>query len=385
MIRNRKGFFPALLLILALMLGTVVSSTSAGGEAETGVLEPEEIGRLFQNYISENGLNAELISVAYVYTGTGETWYHQEDKWYYSASLYKVPLMMILAERESAGELTQESVINGMDLSTIEEEVLVQSNNDIAYSAMLSIAQPDVCRGMFRRYSELPEDYYTWDFYGGSYFTARFMSDVMTTLYREPQRFPHIISRMKKAQPGHFFHLTLGETYEIAQKYGNYHDEDGADWNHTTGIVFTPTPFILTVMTRYGGIAETVISDLAALFCDYTLEADERLHSIHETYESETENEDPPQPEHSEDPHEETYALQTGDQTLQTQRSSENDNDGRQVFRKEEYPEQDQAAETESARIAVLACCTALTAILAVFQTIQKRRESPDRTKKRKH
>ena len=63
----------------------------------------------------------------------------------------------------------------------------------------------------------------------------------------------------------------------MAQKYGTYQDEDGTDWNHASGIIFTPHPFLLTVMTRYGGISETIIGDLAALFCDYTILADSRL------------------------------------------------------------------------------------------------------------
>ena len=277
---QKSGLPAAALLIAVLLLWIMIPAVSAESIPDALVIDSDEIQRLFAQYVSENGLDEELISVAYVYTGTGETWYHREDQWYYSASLYKVPLMMILAEREANGELKQDSLINGMTLADVEQTVLVDSNNDVAYSTMLSIAQPDVCRGMFCRYSDLPEEYYNWDFYGGSYFTARFMSDVMTTLYRDPARFPQLVTLMKQAQPGHYFRLRLGDQLEIAQKYGNYHDENERDWNHTTGIVFTPTPFILTVMTRYGGISETVISDLAVLFRDYTLKADERLKSL---------------------------------------------------------------------------------------------------------
>lgn len=241
------------------------------------MIREKEIETLFDAYLRENDLNPDLISVAYEYTGTGERWYHLEDRWYYSASLYKVPLMMLLAEREYLGELTKDSSINGLPLETIEEEVLVNSNNPIAYSTLLYIAQPDVCRKMFCRYSDLPEGYYTWDFYGGSYFTARFMTDVMSTLYRNTERFPRMTDCMKRAQPDHYFRLKLGDRWEVAQKYGSYQDEDGTDWNHTSGIIYTPHPFLLTVMTRYGGISETIIGDLAELFCEYTIQADSIL------------------------------------------------------------------------------------------------------------
>ena len=264
------------LLLLTMFLS--LSCIPCIGAAEPlSVVREDEIEALFDAYLTENDLNPDLISIAYEYTATGERWYHLEDRWYYSASLYKVPLMMILTEREYLGELTKDSDINGMTLDAVEEEVLVNSNNPIAYSTMLYIAQPDVCRKMFCRYADLPEEYYTWDFYGGSYFTARFMSNVMATLYRDEERFPRMTDCLKRAQPGHYFRLKLGERWEVAQKYGTYQDEDGTDWNHASGIIYTPHPFILTVMTKYGGISETIIGDLAVLFCDYTIRADSRL------------------------------------------------------------------------------------------------------------
>ena len=261
-------------MVVSLLL---LSCADAYAMASAEIIQREELDALFEEYVKENDLNPDLISVAYLYTPTDETWYHLEDQWYYSASLDKVPLMMLLTEKEHNGELTRKSEINGMPLEVIEEEILINSNNPVAYSTLRYLAQPDECRRMFCRYSDLPEDYYTWDFYGSSYFTARFMTDVMHTLFWEPERFPRMIDCMKKAQPDHYFRLKLGEQYEIAQKYGNYRDENETDWNHTTGIIYTPNPFILTVMTRYGGISETIIGDLATLFCNYTLRADERL------------------------------------------------------------------------------------------------------------
>lgn len=271
--RNARQFF----LFLLTVCFSVAFIPCIGAAENPSVIREKEIETLFDAYLRENDLNPDLISVAYEYTGTGERWYHLEDRWYYSASLYKVPLMMLLAEREYLGELTKDSRINGLPLETIEEEVLVNSNNPIAYSTLLYIAQPDVCRKMFCRYSDLPEEYYTWDFYGGSYFTARFMTDVMSTLYRNTERFPRMTDCMKRAQPDHYFRLKLGDRWEVAQKYGSYQDEDGTDWNHTSGIIYTPHPFLLTVMTRYGGISETIIGDLAELFCEYTIQADSRL------------------------------------------------------------------------------------------------------------
>ena len=265
-------------LLLVVMQFITAVPLACAEETRPRVVDAEEIQMIFDRYVAENGLDADLISVGYVYTPTGETWYHNEDKWYYSASLYKVPLMMLYAEREYLGELSADSEIYGMTLESIEEEVLTNSNNSLAYSMLLHVAEPSECRRMFQKYSSLPEEYYTWNFYSFSDFTARFMTDVMTTLYQNEERFPRLIEYLKNAQPGHYFHLSLGEEdCIIAQKYGSYHDTDDNDWNHTSGIIYTPNPFILTVMTRYGGISENIIGDLASLFRYYTLYADSKM------------------------------------------------------------------------------------------------------------
>lgn len=258
-----------MLMVLSLLLPMMTPAVAEFQNPD--VFQQQEIQALFDQYVTEYDLNADLISVGYVLADTGESWYHRPDEWFYSASLYKVPLMMILAEREADGELTADSLINGMQLSDIEEEVLIQSNNPVAYSTMLYVAEPQECRRMFQRYAQLKEDDYPWDFYSYSYFSARFMTQVLETLYQNNSWFPHIVECLKQAQPDHYFRLRLGERFEIAQKYGSYQDEDGRDWNHTAGIIYTPRPFILTIMTRYGGMAEQIIADLAERFCDYTL------------------------------------------------------------------------------------------------------------------
>ena len=249
-------------------------SVYAEGEEVDSFLDPDGLQTMLNRYFEEKDILSDLVSVGYVYTETGETWYHNPDCWYYSASLYKVPLMMLLAERVAAGELTNESEICGLPLSLVEEEVLTFSNNDIAYSVLLSMDRPDAVRRMYQRYSSIPEEDYPPEFAGYSYFSARFMTDVLQTLYSDPERFPNITDCLLDAQPGHYFRLILGDEIPIAQKYGRDSDLDGNDWNHTAGIFYTRHPFILTVMTRYGGISETIIGDLAVMFYDYSLQLD---------------------------------------------------------------------------------------------------------------
>ncbi len=57
---------------------------------------------MLDDYISTHGLKAENLSVGYVYTATGDSWYHNPDKWYYSASTYKVPVDDAAGRRKRA-------------------------------------------------------------------------------------------------------------------------------------------------------------------------------------------------------------------------------------------------------------------------------------------
>lgn len=275
--KRMKVIFSAL-LILPLFVGSLINARAS---MPSVLLDSTEIGEMVDNYIESNGLNSDLISIGYRYTETGETWFFNEQKWYYSASLYKVPLMMLLAEKESRGELDQDSVIYNWKLSEIEKEVLVYSNNVIAYSMLLYFGEPNETRKLFQRYSSLQEEEYPWDFYASSFFSVPFMTDVMTTLYEHPDQFPGIAELLTQAQPDHYFRRNLeNRGIPIAQKYGTYHDQEDRDWNHACAVFYTEHPFVLTVMTRYGGISEIILGDLAELFYEYSLEVDTRYEML---------------------------------------------------------------------------------------------------------
>ena len=245
-------------------------------DTEIRVLDADEAQALFDAYIAEKDLSPQIISVGYVYTPTGETWFWNEDRAYYSASLYKLPLMMLYAEMEYNGEITQDTVFYEAPLSRLEELILTESNNEYAHLMMNYLAPSYQTRDMMKKWSDIPPEELGWDFTAQSFFTARYMTDVLKTLYYNEDHFPHIVERLLDAQLDHYFRYTLHDNYPVAQKYGNYNDSEGNAWNHTAGIVYTPNPFLLTVMTKYDGIYEIIISDMAAIFKDYTLKLDER-------------------------------------------------------------------------------------------------------------
>ena len=239
------------------------------------VIDPAELTRLVETYANARSLNKDNISIGYCYLDTGDTWYYNGDVWNFGAGVYYVPLMMILAERESRGELTQDSNLNGLTLGEAERYVLTYSNNTYAHQMMNYIGTDKEVRKLYQNYSPLPEAYYDSDFLDYSYFTARFLTDVMKTLYNENERFPNVIECLKNADNGSLYHGALNGEYEVAQKYGNFIDRRNVEYNNATGIIYTPHPFVLTVMTKNLGITHEVMWDLAVIMKDYTLGLDE--------------------------------------------------------------------------------------------------------------
>ena len=180
----------------------------------------------------------ENISIVYTYLGTGDSWSYNADTWRYPASMYKVPMLMVLAERVAKGELTQESDIGGMTLAKTEDLVLIWSNNEQAHVVRKYLGGDPVARKLYQAYSPQEESYYHSDFIDYCYFTARYMDDVMQTLYNNQSNFPNIMDCLKVAMPDRYYHLNIDPSYVVAQKYGTF-----KEFNNNTGIIFTPNPF----------------------------------------------------------------------------------------------------------------------------------------------
>lgn len=274
-----RSFF-ALILCIACLCSLSVCAF-AEDEKPMQLIDPDELQQITEDFIEANGLREQNFSVGYCYTATGDTWYFNGDEWYYSASMYKVPLMMLLAELEAKGEIDRDTPIKNLPLGQAEESILTYSHNDFAHLMMSYFGTEPDCRDLYKQYSDLPDDYYISDFRDYSYFTAHFMTDVMKTLYYENERFPNIVDCLLVAQPENYYNRTITE-YDVAQKYGAL-----KEFNHTTAIVYTPNPFIITVMTRHCGPYEQVISDYGKLMEEYTLKLDAKLDEYNKQLEQE--------------------------------------------------------------------------------------------------
>ncbi len=247
-------------------------------EEKPGLLDDAALTGLVEGFLQERGIPTERVGIGLYYPETGEEWFYNPDTWFYPASVYKVPLMMILAERLSAGMISEDEVIAGLPLDTLFDYIIVHSNNDYAHEVRRFLGGDEAWREEAKQYAGLSDDYYDPDYMDYCYFTPRYITRVVETLYSDPERFPKVLDNMLMADPTHYFQQQP-EMYDIkiAQKYGSYIDMQNTNWNHTTGIIYTPHPFILTVMTENVTGYEYVLGRFAVLFKDYILSLEDKV------------------------------------------------------------------------------------------------------------
>lgn len=250
----------------------------------TGIIDAEALNAWAESFMQQHNLNDDYkdFSIGFCYTGTGDCWYWDADVWMYSASMYKVPVAMLLAEKEAAGELTPKSVINGTTLEYLESTALVYSNNDSGHSMVsyLGGTYNGKCTDQIIKYTDLPQDYFSQDFFDVSYYTAKFMTQVMKALYYGgADHFPHIVDYLLEAQPGAYFRsdAELSAKYPIAQKFGAFEEQNSRNNNHCAAIIYTPTPIVVVVMTRNVGDYQKLIAEVGAYLADYSLELDGKV------------------------------------------------------------------------------------------------------------
>lgn len=239
---------------------------------EDGVLDSDELKKLIEDFLDERGIAHDRFRLGYTYTGTNETWYYNGDVWSYSASVYKLPLMMMLAQKVANGELKQDDKVCGVDLTYAETSVLTYSNNDYAHVMIHYFDSERDYREQQVKMSDVPVEDIPERYYVSSHFSPRFVIGVLRNLYENPDQFPNIVECLKVAMPGQYLSRTLGDKYEVAQKYGAYEQ-----FNNIAGIVYMPHPIFIAINTTWVGNAEQVLADAGKLLVDYTLTLDARL------------------------------------------------------------------------------------------------------------
>lgn len=272
------------LLILLLILLLLPRSAALAEEApqEESLIDEEYLNDWIETYRRDYGLDHDWqdLSLGFCYTATGDCWFYNPDVFMYSASMYKVPVCMLLAEQVAAGELSPDDKIQGSPLWYLEEGALIRSNNDYAHVLVswLGGSYSGKCSDMAIAYTDLDESCFPSEFFDKSYYSARFMTQVMKTLYEGgEERFPHVIECLLQAQPEEYMNISLKDRFPVAQKYGAYDEQNGYNNNHDAAIIYTPNPIIVVVMTRNVGAYQMHIDNFGRFLAEYALELDEKL------------------------------------------------------------------------------------------------------------
>lgn len=162
-------------------------------------------------------------------------------------------------------------------VADIEEHILTYSNNDWSHAIRKYLGGDAQWRADAKKYAQLREEDYDSDYLDYCYYSNRYMTQVMTTLYTQRERFPNVVECLLTAEPEGYYRITLGEQYEIAQKYGSFQDSRGVKFNHCTAIIYTPNPIVVTVMTSDVSRYEAFIAEVGQVLAEYTLQLDPRL------------------------------------------------------------------------------------------------------------
>lgn len=252
--------------------------------ADGHLIDGDTLTKFFDEYLHENYCDNEnqCLSIAVWSPDTDEYWYYNPDVWMYGVNWYRLPVSMYLAEKVSKGELTMDSVVNGITLEYAINTALAAASNPSASSMVLYLGgnMTTNCADLTTGYANLPDSYFVDDYYQENAYTARLMLEITKTLYLGgEEQFPLVEESMKDAMPEDFFKRdwNVRHDWAIAQTSAAYWGEGAGDRVHCTGIIYTPSPIVLTVMMK--NIADMdIMGGVAWRFSHLGAALGERLH-----------------------------------------------------------------------------------------------------------
>ena len=257
----------------ALILSAALSLSAGQTAAEEISAVSEGARAVVEAYVQENAVAPDQMAVGWRDLTTGAEYYVNENEDFYGASLYKLALNMVWANRVARGEIDWDYRVDRIRLEELSRGSLVDSNNDYSYVLCQGLGSYRkaklACAPLYGMTRE--EAYANKKYYKDHWITPRQMITCMQTLWDDPEAYPRVVDCLLLAQPGRYFRLEE-DRWPIAQKYGWLHI-GGMDIS-TAGIVYAPRPFLLVVMTHNLPAAEEHIAALCREMGDYALALD---------------------------------------------------------------------------------------------------------------
>lgn len=264
----------ALALILSAIPAAFAAEESAEDAADGGSESAEDwqyagmsLDEIMQALLTEYGTDAEHVNAGYLNLVTGEEYYLNADTEGDAASMYKVPLNMLVTELINSGELDWDSRYTDVSYEYVRTETIVNSSNDWANFLWTAVGSYAAYRTGIAEYMGLSEDEIdaNWLYYNN--FTPRQVIHCLKLLYDEQERFPDIIETMQQAEPEHYFKLKESR-FDIAHKYG--YNSETYTYMNDSAIAFTDEPIAIVMFTKSVPRSEQLLTAYCTAMCDYT-------------------------------------------------------------------------------------------------------------------
>ena len=196
---KRFGKILSLLLLSALFVSALPAAYASGTAAdklytaggrllENDGVKPadgetlSELDDIMEGLLVEYEADADDVYAGYLNLVTGEEYYWQGDEWVIAASMYKVPLNMIFAERIASGELDWDANYPYADYEMVRDETIINSSNDWAMFLWDLIGGYSEFRRLIMPYMGIDESEVDYEYYANNRFTPRQMRNCLKTL-----------------------------------------------------------------------------------------------------------------------------------------------------------------------------------------------------------
>lgn len=225
---------------------------------------------LFEKY----SVDPERVAITYYNTVTGEEHSLNADEYFISASLFKVPLNMILSDTQSPDGISLDENIWGEPYRYYQWRTIAHSDNAAAVTLEERVGGYVAFRDKQVQYlgGNPADDLGEYASHINNWYTAHQMENALKILYAEPERFPGVMENMLIAHPYEYFRM-WERRVPIAHKYGFV--EETGDWSsdlyiNDCGVLYADQPVIVVLMTKSVDKAYDVIGEFATLMIDYT-------------------------------------------------------------------------------------------------------------------
>lgn len=253
-----------LLLCAALLLPCASVSAAKGEFHFKADFSQEGLGEVIERYLESKGINKSSIAIGWQDLMSGEEYYLNADTFMEGASMYKLPLAMLYADRIADGEITANDKVAHYVLRKALESMIIDSNNAVGEKLRDNISRNYAeYRAALVPHSGLSADQIPENFYKLNQFSPRFMIGTLRTLWEDEERYEIVLGFLRQARPDDYFSEYRSD-YVVAHKYGS---DEG--YVCDAGIIYAPRPFLLCVMTYAVPDARFILGEIARIAMDY--------------------------------------------------------------------------------------------------------------------